>query len=151
MGRRTIASLISMPAQLHMLTVDIDLVKESWFMLLPLFLMFQAHEDGPTYHSIVATVSLGSHIVLSLFPKSNKGEQIRILQEPGSLLITTGTVYTEYLHAIEEVEVDENLSEETVVNWSLLSDPEHWRGDHKRETRTSLTFRDVLKVIAIRI
>jgi len=76
---------------------------------------------------------------------------MRILQEPGSLLITTGTVYTDYLHSIEEVEVDENLSEETVVNWSLLSDPEHWRGDHKRETRTSLTFRDVLKVIAIRI
>lgn len=96
-------------------------------------------------------MSLGSHIVLTLFPKSERETRIRILQEPGSLLVTTGTVYRDYLHAIEEVEVDEDLNGETVANWSLLSDPEHWRGDHKRGIRTSLTFRDVLKVIAIRI
>ena len=99
----------------------------------------------------MATVSLGSHIVLSLFPKSDRETRIRILQEPGSLLITTGNVYTDYLHTIEEVAVDENLNEDTVVNWTLLSDPEHWRGDHRRETRTSLTFRDVIKVISIKI
>ena len=99
----------------------------------------------------MATVSLGSHIILSLSPKSNRELQMRVLQEQGSLLITTGVIYTDYLHAIEEVEVDKNLSEETVVNWKLLSDPEHWRGDHRRSTRTSLTFRDVLKVISVRI
>jgi alkylated DNA repair protein alkB family protein 6 len=134
-----------------MLTADTSREKESWCTPLKLLLMAQAHEDGPAYHSIVATVSLGSHISLSLTPKSNRALQMRILQEPGSLLITHGSVYTDYLHGIEEVEIDENLSEETVANWNLLSDPEHWRGDHRRSTRTSLTFRDVLKVIRIGI
>jgi alkylated DNA repair protein alkB homolog 6 len=95
-------------------------------------------------------VSLGSHIVLNLSPKSNKDVRIRILQEPGSLLITTGRVYTDYLHGIEEITVDQNLNEETVANWSLLSNKEDWRGDKERRLRTSLTFRDVLKVVKIK-
>jgi alkylated DNA repair protein alkB family protein 6 len=66
------------------------------------------------------------------------------------LLITTGEVYTEYLHEIDEIHVDENLNETTIANWSLLSDPEHWRGDKERQMRTSLTFRDVLKVVKIK-
>jgi hypothetical protein len=46
--------------------------------------------------------------------------------------------------------VDENLNEDTVVNWSLLGDREGCAGDLVREMRTSLTFRDVLKVVKIK-
>ena len=69
------------------------------------------------------------------------------MQEPGSLLITTDYVYKDYLHAIEEVSIDKDLNENTILNWSLLANPEKWRGDVEREIRTSVTFRDVLKVI----
>ncbi|KAL8808602.1 MAG: hypothetical protein Q9200_004205 [Gallowayella weberi] len=96
------------------------------------------HEDGAAYHPVVATISLGAPIVL---------------EEPGSLLISMGEMYTEHLHGIAEVEVDENLHEGKggVINWDMLG-PE-WKerfdkegGKWKRETRVSLTFRDVLKV-----
>jgi len=89
-------------------------------------------------------------MVLNIYPKSNKEEQYRILQEPGSLLLTTGEMYIDYMHSISEITTDENLNETTVINWSLLSDPEKWRGNITRSTRTSLTFRDVLKVVKIK-
>jgi alkylated DNA repair protein alkB homolog 6 len=65
-------------------------------------------------------------------------------------LITTGQVYTDYLHEIEEITIDQDLSENTIVNWSLLSDAEQWKGNIERKTRISLTFRDVLKVIKVK-
>lgn len=74
----------------------------------------------------------------------------RILQEPRSLLITTGSLYTDYLHGIADIEEDVDLSAEGIVNWSLLRDPGAFaEGRNPRETRTSLTYRDVLKVSKI--
>lgn len=73
----------------------------------------------------------------------------RILQEPRSLLVTTGSAYKDTLHGIAEVKVDENLDENTVANWSLLGDKERLVADggrYERTTRISLTYRDVLKV-----
>lgn len=123
------------------------------------------HEDGKAYASVVATVSLGGSVCLSLTPKSsskganreemeeNEGEQwklpTRIFQEPRSLLITTGRAYESLLHGVDAVDVDENLNAETVANWSLLDDPkvfEEAGGRNRRGTRISLTYRDVLKV-----
>lgn len=120
------------------------------------------HEDGSAYYPIVATVSLGSSIILEVEHKThtntsnnNEGEEEeqekrvhRILQEPRSLLITTGSVYTDYLHGISEVEVDEELNEEMVDNWGLLGDREVFEkggGRSVRDTRVSLTYRDVIK------
>ncbi|MCJ1417013.1 hypothetical protein MMC32_003352 [Xylographa parallela] len=112
------------------------------------------HEDGSAYHPVVATISLGSHIVLDIYAKKNDGSgereaepRWRILQEPRSLLITTGELYREHLHGIAETEVDEDLNEKGVVNWKLLGRKEDFGGGEKRRgTRVSLTFRDVLKV-----
>jgi alkylated DNA repair protein alkB family protein 6 len=67
------------------------------------------------------------------------------------LLITTGEMYTDYLHGIEEITIDEDLNGKTVVNWPLLSNPDRWMGKIERQTRTSLTFRDVLKVVKIKL
>ncbi|KAH7911277.1 hypothetical protein BJ138DRAFT_1150999 [Hygrophoropsis aurantiaca] len=82
------------------------------------------HEDGPSYHPVVATLSLGSHAVFhyyrykndqppeSLNLPSSLGRTIdpipvlSILLEPRSAIITTGALYTTHLHGIEEIEVD---------------------------------------------
>ena len=71
----------------------------------------------------------------------------RILQEPRSLLITTESLYTDYLHGIANVSEDVGLSPDGVANWSLLRDPGALTdGLNVRGVRTSLTYRDVLRV-----
>lgn len=71
----------------------------------------------------------------------------RILQEPRSLLITTEDLYTDYLHGIADVHEDVDLSAEAVANWGLLrSQTDFQTGRNPRQTRTSLTYRDVMKV-----
>jgi alkylated DNA repair protein alkB family protein 6 len=117
------------------------------------------HEDGPAYSPVVATVSLGGAVVLDLYAKEEargceKEDEEgrckpvwRILQEPGSLLVTVGEAYVTLLHGIAPVAVDEDLGPSTVANWSLLGDAGKFDGGRNvRETRTSLTYRDVLKV-----
>lgn len=128
------------------------------------------HEDGSAYAEVVATVSLGDCTVLNIYSKRHsepdvdgEGERndanvpiAQILQEPGSLLITTGDAYADLLHGISPVEEDVNLGPETVANWSMLDGATRKTimdqgGRNKRATRTSLTFRDVLKVKKIGI
>ncbi|KAF4983341.1 hypothetical protein FZEAL_1233 [Fusarium zealandicum] len=71
----------------------------------------------------------------------------RILQEPRSLLITTDQLYTDYLHGIADIDEDLDLSADTVANWGLLRSPDAYDGGRNvRQTRTSLTYRDVLQV-----
>jgi len=131
------------------------------------------HEDGAAYHPIVATVSLGASLVLDVYDKLSSSSsqrypapdfpepqtqrtrpepKWRILQEPRSLLITTGAAYTDLLHGIAETRVDEDLTPQTVANWSLLGDAERIvdaGSCNVRRIRTSLTYRDVLKVSKI--
>jgi alkylated DNA repair protein alkB family protein 6 len=126
------------------------------------------HEDGSAYAPVVATVSLGASLCLDITPKptdtssdnTDEGDAAknlstrykiptRILQEPRSLLITTGEAYRDLMHGIAAVEVDDDLNADTVVNWDLLADSEtilKAGGKNVRETRVSLTYRDVLKV-----
>ncbi|KAF1832868.1 alkB, alkylation repair protein 6 [Decorospora gaudefroyi] len=126
------------------------------------------HEDGDAYAPVVATVSLGAALCLDVLPKPGDGGEkekdkeneqdgecdeykvpMRILQEPRSLLITTGTAYRALMHGIAAIEVDEDLGMDTVANWDLLGDRravEEAGGRNVRGTRVSLTYRDVLKV-----
>lgn len=109
-------------------------------------------QDGAAYHPAVCTVSLGASLCLNLYRTKDDGTldpspAWRILQEPRSLLITTADLYTEYLHGIADIEKDEDLSAETVANWDLLRSRQEFEGgSSQRQTRTSLTYRDVLKV-----
>lgn len=120
------------------------------------------HEDGPAYYPIVATVSLRAPIVLDIYEKRRLDNQpsspgrdsepnFRILQEPRSLLITTDRLYTDYLHGIAERTTDEDLSSDTICNWDLLGDREEYMQakSYTRQTRVSLTYRDVLKVAKV--
>ena len=111
------------------------------------------HEDGAAYHPVVATVSLGSALVLDIYTKKGDGvgereekPTWRVLQERRSLLITTGELYENYLHGIMEKEIDEGLNGGGLCNWDLLGKKEDFEGKTRRDIRISLTFRDVLKV-----
>lgn len=114
------------------------------------------HEDGAAYYPVVATVSLCGTLVLDVTEKSNNEDapqfqwkSWRIVQEPRSLLLTTGSAYTETLHGIAEVSEDVDLDAETVANWNLLGDRtmiEAHGGKNVRSTRISLTYREVKKV-----
>ncbi|KAL7909605.1 hypothetical protein GGI35DRAFT_479862 [Trichoderma velutinum] len=112
----------------------------------------EGDSDGAAYWPVVCTVSLGASLCLNLYRSKDDGAldpepAWRIIQEPRSLLITTDTLYTDYLHGISDIEEDLDLSAETIVNWSLLRDAEAFAsGRNPRQTRTSLTYRDVLKV-----
>lgn len=110
-------------------------------------------QDGAAYHPVVCTVSLGASLCLNLYKCKEDGTldpapAWRILQEPRSLLITTGELYTDFLHGIADIEEDLDLSGETVANWDLLRSKQDFEktGSNARQTRTSLTYRDVLKV-----
>jgi alkylated DNA repair protein alkB family protein 6 len=110
------------------------------------------HKDGPAYHPVVCTISLGGSICLDIYGSKEDGAieeepRWRVLQEPRSLLITTGELYTEYLHGIAEVQEYTNLGPSTICNWDLLRAPDKIiDGRLERRKRTSLTYRDVLKV-----
>jgi alkylated DNA repair protein alkB family protein 6 len=109
------------------------------------------HEDGAAYAPVVATVSLGGAVVLDLYEKEGGARaepKWRVLQEPGSLLVTMGEAYECLRHGIEGREVDQMLSKETVANWGMLGDRERYGGgENVRTTRVSLTYRDVVKVV----
>jgi alkylated DNA repair protein alkB family protein 6 len=110
------------------------------------------HKDGPAFYPTVCTVSLGGSVCLNFFGTKDGGiidakPCFKILQEPRSLLITTGELYTDFLHGIEETLEDVNLTPKTVSNWDLLRSTDNIiEGKVERQLRTSLTYRDVLKV-----
>ncbi|KAL2753397.1 hypothetical protein ACRALDRAFT_1094750 [Sodiomyces alcalophilus JCM 7366] len=118
----------------------------------PSSMLIVMQQDGPAYHPVVCTVSLGASLCLNLYRSKEDGAldpepAWRILQEPRSLLITTDSLYTDYLHGIADIEEDVDLSVETVANWDLLRSPDIFTGGRNvRGTRTSLTYRDVMKV-----
>ncbi|KAK4247727.1 alpha-ketoglutarate-dependent dioxygenase alkB 6 [Corynascus novoguineensis] len=110
------------------------------------------HKDGSAYYPVVCTVSLGSSLCLNLYKSKEDGALDpnpvwRILQEPRSLLITTADLYSDYLHGIDPISTDVDISEQTIANWGLLRSPYLFQhGVNQRQTRISLTYRDVLKV-----
>ncbi|TFY56060.1 hypothetical protein EVJ58_g7863 [Rhodofomes roseus] len=79
------------------------------------------HEDGPAYHPVVATLSLGSHALFHYYrykpsttadSASNQGRAIdpdpvfSVFLEPRSLVITRASLYQTHLHGIDGVHAD---------------------------------------------
>ncbi|KAJ2951342.1 hypothetical protein O0L34_g5744 [Tuta absoluta] len=112
-----------------------------------------AHEDGPLFHPVIATLSLGSHIVLRLYQKTKEGEERReagaLLLEPRSLLILKDELYKDHLHAIEEVKCD--ILDETISNLDLCSETYVRGSTIDRFTRISLTMRHVPKTTTFKL
>jgi alkylated DNA repair protein alkB family protein 6 len=119
--------------------------------------------DGSTKSPIVPKERVEGNVRIVRGARAREPSPVfSILQEPRSLLITTGDVYKSYLHGIAERTVDTPAHLAHVVNAELLSDPrlraaveeakKNVGSDSQdaegleRETRLSLTFRDVEKV-----
>lgn len=113
------------------------------------------HTDGPLFHPVITTISLGSHTVLNfhedLHLKDTLGEDtslnsmkhrrkiMSVLLEPRSLLVVKDDLYKNHLHSIEELKCDE--ISELIINPGI-----HKTGDLlERKTRISLTIRHVPK------
>lgn len=118
------------------------------------------HEDGPLYYPVVTNITLNSHTVLDFYlpRKSNGGETGdedakattaigSLLLQPRSLLITSGALYTDYLHGIEPR--TEDVVDETIKNLGTCS--AELGTVLQRGTRVSLTIRVVPKVLRANI
>lgn len=107
------------------------------------------HTDGPLFFPIVTTISCGSHTVLEFLENNEKRAKIcDLLLERCSLVIIKDDMYTKYLHSIREVDEDlvagcanlDNCMQKYSLNEKL-----------KRDTRVSLTIRNVPKVLKIKL
>jgi alkylated DNA repair protein alkB family protein 6 len=94
----------------------------------------QPHEDGPFYKPTVATISLGSHTVLDLYPPGDTvtTPAFSITLEPRSLVVLQDDAYTQWRHGIAERITDQT---DTI--------------ERPRSTRISLTYRQVARPIRI--
>lgn len=138
----------------------------------------QPHEDGPVYYPTVATITLGSHAVLDFYPHPDPslastlqlGSQpqpvFSIYLAPRSLFVQCDELYKTYLHGIAELKEDDfgdaELWGRLINKWAV----ELGEGDHsnegsqgtkgggrvrRRETRVSLTYRRVERVLKAKI
>ncbi|KAK7447105.1 hypothetical protein VKT23_014318 [Stygiomarasmius scandens] len=111
------------------------------------------HQDGPAYHPVVATISLGSHTVFHYYRYKNLDEgpelvsstngriidttpSLSVLLEPRSVVITTGEYYETRLHGIQETKEDNFIATDGMIaprlagldveiaNWKLLGSNE---------------------------
>lgn len=105
------------------------------------------HTDGPLFHPIVTTISCGSHTILNFLENDSKRDKVcEVLLERRSLIILKNDLYSKYLHSIEEKNFD--VLSEKCVN---LEKCKHKLGETlERETRISVTIRNVPKVLNIK-
>ncbi|KAG2130350.1 hypothetical protein DEU56DRAFT_467077 [Suillus clintonianus] len=97
------------------------------------------HADGPSYHPVVATISLGSHAIFHYYQYKDKDSLsvdpgsmgrgvdpmpiLSLFLEPRSVVVTTGELYTAHLHGINEVAADTFTGD----GFLLLSNGSHSR------------------------
>ncbi|KAI3378359.1 hypothetical protein SNEBB_004611 [Seison nebaliae] len=105
------------------------------------------HYDGPFYHPVVMTISLGESTFLRFYRYNNDSENRKQLKfefafhlEPRSLLILKDDLYNEYLHGIDE-NINEELLIEKVLNVKGKND--ETLSIKRSNTRVSLTIRHV--------
>uniref|UniRef100_A0A6P6XYU0 Alpha-ketoglutarate-dependent dioxygenase alkB homolog 6-like n=1 Tax=Dermatophagoides pteronyssinus TaxID=6956 RepID=A0A6P6XYU0_DERPT len=121
-----------------------------------------AHEDGPLYYPVVATINTGSHTVLNFYEKLSTSNEcsrkyrFSLLLWPRSLSILKQDAYQKYLHEIEEIDEDiipinddddQTLTDKKIVNLYLIDKYKSMLENNclRRQTRYSLTIRFVPK------
>ncbi|CAM1316546.1 ALKBH6 (predicted) [Pycnogonum litorale] len=123
------------------------------------------HEDGPLFHPVITTISLGSHILLDVYDHLNRvsdNNQVEknsgdyesrfvgsIFLERKSLLILTKDLYTDYLHGIKETTSDV-VDDKCVKNVHLCENINNGQS-YDRSTRISLTIRNFPKVLKVKL
>lgn len=86
------------------------------------------HTDGPAYHPLTSTLSLGSHTVLCLrsppahlaAPGTSAPSEVQsvdILLPPRSLVLLSGELYSTWLHGIQPLKGDSLPSLRGCANW----------------------------------
>jgi len=99
------------------------------------------HNDGPLYVPKVAILSLQSSAIIQFLPHES-GPPVKLILEPGSLMIFEKSFYTDYDHFIEDVA--EDVIDENVANMESTKHAEE--STIVRDSRLSLTLRSVKKV-----
>ena len=105
------------------------------------------HKDGPIYEPFVMCLSILSPILITFTPDQTLKDMqpFSVLLEPRSLIIFQDTVYENYLHGILENDSFFLNEKDNIIN---LEQTNSKIGDNiKRETRISLTFRNVKKTM----
>lgn len=108
------------------------------------------HTDGPLFSPTVTTISCGSHTILEFFENNETRTNVcRLLLERCSLVVLQDDMYAKYLHSIREVDAD-------VIGEDCANVP-HCRNQYRigevieRQTRISVTIRNVPKVLKIKL
>ncbi|XP_044757908.1 alpha-ketoglutarate-dependent dioxygenase alkB homolog 6 [Coccinella septempunctata] len=108
------------------------------------------HTDGPLFHPIVTTISCGSHTILNFLENNVQRDKIcEFLLERRSLIIIKNDMYTKYLHSIDETKFDV-ISDDT-VNLEYCCGEYNTGETLERQTRISVTIRNVPKVLKVKI
>ncbi|XP_044258021.1 alpha-ketoglutarate-dependent dioxygenase alkB homolog 6 [Tribolium madens] len=108
------------------------------------------HTDGPLFYPTIATISCGSHTVLEFLENNeNRVKVCQLLLERCSLVIIKDDMFTKYLHSIRELDTD--IIDEGCANL-LNCEKQYAIGDKvKRDTRVSVTIRNVTKVLKVKL
>ncbi|XP_067626299.1 alpha-ketoglutarate-dependent dioxygenase alkB homolog 6 isoform X2 [Eurosta solidaginis] len=131
------------------------------------------HTDGPLFYPIISTITCGSYTILEFIERDqtnanerysrtdenkvcktppkcyNREVSFKLLLEPRSLVILKDSLYTDYLHAIDEVKQD--VLCDRVCNYENC-ERRHNMGDIlQREKRISLTIRHVPKTTKMKL
>lgn len=121
------------------------------------------HQDGPAYHPVVATLSLGSHTVMHYYDSAAgnaRKPKLSLFLEPRSLVITAQEQYTKYAHGIDAVSEDRVAGGDLeLANAGMLGNRDSSGASSllaggdvlSRQTRYSLTCRDVARVMNVSI
>ncbi|KAK9880246.1 hypothetical protein WA026_010122 [Henosepilachna vigintioctopunctata] len=106
------------------------------------------HTDGPLFYPTITTISCGSHTLLRFLENDSERKKIcDILVERCSLLVIQGDMYSKYLHSIEGTSCD--ILSKDCVNIRNTSNKYDIGQSLKRDTRISITIRNVPKVLKI--
>ncbi|XP_015180809.1 PREDICTED: alpha-ketoglutarate-dependent dioxygenase alkB homolog 6 isoform X2 [Polistes dominula] len=115
-----------------------------------------AHSDGPLFYPMVTTISCGTHTLLDFYKHNDIMEpqqlklEFSLLLERRSLLILTGELYHDYLHAIAQTYSD-TISKNIIKNLNMCAAEYNEGQIIERSTRVSLTIRHVPKTSKLKL
>ena len=117
------------------------------------------HVDGLLYYPTVTTISLGSHTLLDFYKPIEENDEssqqedryvFSVYLEPRSLVVLKDDMYKTYLHGIKEISQD-LIDADLIVNYDRIQKCNIIDNVAKRDTRISLTIRNVPKVLKANI